>query len=194
MDSTNIRNLEQIQEDDAPRRGPRLGTMLLASLAGGALVIAFVMTTKQKGPPQRSGDDPLAALVAESKNSAAAGEKLEGRDVTFPALLSDEGKPTTALAAVKDERGRLLKQDEVLARASSLGMPPPAGDRLPVMPLPAGTLLSATSVTLKPKDDLTKLAADRSQVSEAAELAPAGAEVSGSPLSFPSAAYGIACG
>lgn len=177
MDSTNIRNLEQIQEEDAPRGAGRFGMMLLASLAGGALVVVFVMTSKHAGPPQRSKEDPLAALVAEAKNGSATGDKLDGRDVTFPALLSDEGKPTTALAAVKDERGHLVKQEDSVPLNSSLPLAPPAaGDRLPVVPLPAGTLLSATPVTRQPKDGLTQLAADASRVSDSATLAPEGAE------------------
>ncbi len=172
MDSTNIRNLEQIQEDDAPRRGFRLGTLLLASLAGGALMLAFVITSKREGPPARSQQDPLATLVAQAKKGGVSGDKLDGKEVTFPALLSDLGKPTTALAAVKDERGHLVKQDTAVTPAA----PPPAADRLPVVPLPAGTLLSATPVTREPKDDLTRMAAERAQVSEATELAPGGSD------------------
>ncbi|HMJ16362.1 MAG TPA: SPOR domain-containing protein [Polyangiaceae bacterium] len=173
MDSTNIRNLEQIQEDDAPRRGSRLGTLVLASLAGGALMLAFVVTTKRQGPPARSEQDPLSALVAQAKTSGVAGDKLEGRDVTFPALLSDLGKPTTALAAVKDERGHLVKQESA---GASEALPPAASDRLPVVPLPAGTLLSATPVTREPKDNLTRMAAERAQVSESTELAASGSD------------------
>jgi len=175
MAVSNIRNLEQIQEDDAPKRSSRLGTMLLASLAGGALVVAFVFTLKREGPPARSTQDPLAALILQAKNAPSSGEKLEGRDVTFPGILSDESKPTTALAAVKDERGKLVKQDEPLSLPHGVeASPPPASDRLPIVPLPAGTLLSATPVTQRPRDDLTKLAANASHVSDTAELAPAG--------------------
>ena len=77
--------------------------------------------------------------------------------MTFPELLSDVEKPTTALAAVKDERGGLVKGAGAVP-APTGALPPPAMDRLPVVPLPAGTLLSATAVTTEPKDDLSKLA------------------------------------
>jgi DedD protein len=175
MHSGNLRNLEEIQEDEAPRAGARLGTLLLASLASGALVIAFVMTTKREGPPQSSRNDPLAELVAEAKNASPSGERLEGREVTFPSLLSDDGKPTTALAAVKDERGHLVKQEQSsLAGSPPAIAPPAAADRLPIVPLPAGTLLASTPVTKQPKDKLTQLAADASRVSDSSELAPAG--------------------
>ena len=44
MESVNVRNLEQIQEEDRGSRGSRLGALLLASLGGAALVtVALVM-------------------------------------------------------------------------------------------------------------------------------------------------------
>ena len=168
MDSTNIRNLEQIQEDEAPRRGFRR-YLLWRRWQRRLCCLRHHQQTRR--PPSRSEQDPLATLVAQTKSGGVSGDKLEGKDVTFPALLSDLGKPTTALAAVKDERGHLVKQD----RAAPAD-PPPAGDSLPVVPLPAGTLLSATPVTREPKDNLTRLAAERAQVSETTELAEAGSD------------------
>ena len=178
MDSVNVRNLEQIQEDDARPKGSRVATLVLASLAGAALVTAGILTAKREGPPARSSEDPLAALVNQAKASQAASpEKLDGRNVTFPSILSDREDPTTALAAVKDERGRLVKRDEQFSLAPGAPTaPPPAGDKLPVVPLPAGTLLSATPVTKQPRDSLTQLAADTSKVDQNAELAPSGTD------------------
>ncbi|MCA9596238.1 MAG: SPOR domain-containing protein [Myxococcales bacterium] len=175
MDSVNVRNLEQIQEEDPKRRSSRLGTLLLASLGGAALVVVGVMSSKRSGPPATSKDDPLAALVAASKNDDLPPEKLDGRDVTFPGILSDKDTPTTALAAVKDERGRLVKQDELSLPPGAPSTPPPATDRLPVVPLPAGTLLSSTPVTTEPKDSLTEMAAEASKV-EPTDIAPAGSD------------------
>ena len=44
MESVNVRNLEQIQEEDRSARSSRLGALLLASLGGAALVtVALVM-------------------------------------------------------------------------------------------------------------------------------------------------------
>jgi len=177
MESVNVRNLEQIQEQEGGFRPTRLGTLLLASLAGAALVTAFVVMAKKDPPPARSTRDPLAELVKNARAGAAAPEKLDGKDVTFPGLLSDEADPTTALAAVKDERGRLVKREAELGAAPGGPLaPPPATDRLPVVPLPVGTLLNATSVTTAPKDDLTQMASSASQVSADTELAPAGME------------------
>lgn len=176
MQPVNVRNLEQIQEQDGVPKPSRLGALLLAALASAAVVTSSVMMSRQKGPPAASSADPLAELVANAKTQAPA-ERLEGKDVTFPAVLSDREKPTTALAAVKDERGRLVAQDEQQSPASAAAAaPPPAADRLPVVPLPIGTLLTATPVTTEPKDRLTTLAKDAAQGSESAALAPAGSD------------------
>ena len=52
MASVNVRNLEQIQEQDAGRPS-RIGTLLLVSLAGAAIVTAGVMMSKKGGAPAR---------------------------------------------------------------------------------------------------------------------------------------------
>ncbi len=114
-------------------------------------------------------------MVKSAKNSSAPAEQLDGHDVTFPGILSDSRTPTTALAAVKDERGRLVEQPGVDPGAAPSG-PPPATDRLPVVPLPVGTLLSATPVTTDPKDSLTVMAHSASALADGAERAPAGME------------------
>lgn len=176
MESVNVRNLEQIQEQESGPRPTRLGTLLLASLAGAALVTAFVVMAKKNAPPAQSTHDPLAELVKNARAGAFAPEKLDGKDVTFPGLLSDDEKPTTALAAVKDERGRLVKQEEAALPPGAPTAPPPATDRLPVVPLPVGALLNSTPVTSSPKDDLTLMASSASQVPSDAELAPPGME------------------
>lgn len=176
MAPVNVRNLEQIQEQDQ-RSGSRLGALLLTALASAAIVTASVVMTKRKGPPTVSSADPLADLVASAQRQPPA-ERLDGRDVTFPAVLSDRDKTTTALAAVKDERGRLIARDNDTAPSEA---PPPPTDKLPVVPLPVGSLLTATPVTTEPKDRLTALAAGAARAAEppAAEgnaQTPAGAD------------------
>lgn len=172
--SVNVKNLEQIQESDPNRPPSRLAALLLASLAGTALVLAAVMMTGPGDAVERSKEDPLADLVQKAKNSGTPSHQLDAKDVTFPALLSDGDTPTTALAAVKDERGNLVKNVETLEPASP---PPPPTDRLPVVPLPAGTLLSASPVTTEPKDDLSKLAVTAAEErANAAAPAPPGAD------------------
>jgi cell division septation protein DedD len=169
MQPVNVRNLEQIQEQDSARRGSRIGALILAALASAAIVTSSVVMAKRKGPPAVSSADPLGELVSNAKSQTPA-ERLDGRDVTFPSVLSDKDKPTTALAAVKDERGRLIAREDMTATPA---LPPPPTDRLPVVPLPLGTLLTATPVTTEPKDRLTTLAADAARAAGAARAADA---------------------
>lgn len=160
----NLRNLERIQEGD-PSRSSRLATLLLAGAGVAALGVVGVTMARSDGAAAREQQDPLAALVAETKviEGAKAAKKpaeLDGTDVTFPAVLSDREQPTTALAAVKDAQGQLVALPEMPAA------PPPPTDRLPVVPLPVGTLLNATPVTTAPRDDLTIMAAQASNVDD----------------------------
>lgn len=175
--SVNVKNLEQIQETEPNKPPTRLTALLLASLAGTALVLVGLMMTGREAPVQQTNADPLAQLVLKAKNDGVPAHRLDAEEVTFPQLLSDLEKPTTALAAVKDERGGLVKHAGETATLGDAAAPPPAMDRLPVVPLPAGTLLNATPVTTQPKDDLSKLAvtAATARVSAATE-APAGAD------------------
>jgi cell division septation protein DedD len=173
VESVNVRNLDDIQEEERASRGTRLASLLLASLAGAAIVTAGVVVSRKGGAPAKDPRDPLAELVNQAKASGPSSDKLESKDVSFPGILSDQAKPTTALAAVKDERGRLVPRSEA---GSASTTPPPATDRLPVVPLPVGDLLSATPVTTAPKDGLTALAADASKIPGSTELAPPGME------------------
>jgi hypothetical protein len=171
MQPVNVRNLDDIQEEDRGMRSSRLAALFLASLAGASIVTAAVVMSRRSGPPAKPEKDPLAELVAQTKQAPPSAEKLTTHEVSFPGLLSDDATPTTALAAVRDERGRL-----VAAVAAPPGSPPAAADRLPVVPLPVGDLLGATAVTTRPKDDLTTLAAGVSRVPDGAALAQPGME------------------
>jgi cell division septation protein DedD len=143
----------------------------LASLAGAAIVTAAVVMSRHGGAGQRTTQDPLADLVQAQKNAAPSADKLDTREVSFPGILSDGDKPTTALAAVRDEHGRLLA---AATDSATEAAPPSATERLPVVPLPVGEMLGATPVTTAPKDGLTALAADKAKLPEGAELSPPG--------------------
>ena len=153
MDKVNVRNLDEIQEDDRERRSPKLGILLLTSMGVGALAVVGFISREGDGAPAESEDQALAELVESHRDRAAerAPDTLGADEATFAALLSDEPNPTTAAVAVKDERGRIVKQGELdpLSDQASV-LPPPAEDRLPVVPLPAGTMLNATAVTTEP--------------------------------------------
>lgn len=177
MESASLRNLEQIQETDARRSAARIAALLLGSVGLGALVVVGIMSFQSGRAPSHAKNDALAALVRGQRAPAGTpAEQLNGRDVTFPGILSDEGRPTTALAAVKDDRGRLAAQSSEPPGDERALVELSAADRLPVVPLPAGSLLSASQVTQNPQDPLTAMAAQASRVDGTAAPAPPGGE------------------
>jgi cell division septation protein DedD len=81
--------------------------------------------------------------------------------VTFPQILSDTEKPSTALAALRSPQGA--------PAPSATALPPPATDRLPVTPLPAQSILEATPVITRPRDTLTRAANVAGQIDTPAQ-------------------------
>ncbi len=171
MDTVHVRNLEQIREQDANRVGSRLGTLLLA-LLGGAGIAAAVMLSSSHGPPQQSaGSDALSKLATRQQNLGGPTGRIESSNVSFPDVLSDSASPTTALAAVKDEQGRLVVTEPA---ASSQPEPPSLKEKIPGGPLPAADLLTSNSPASQAKDPLSKMASAAVQQSDDAELATEG--------------------
>lgn len=169
-----IRNLDQIQEQDSPR-GAGLWPWLLAAASAGALVMTAVMSMPRKSEVALSSRDPLSELISQAKVAKPEpSDQLRTDDASFPKLLSDRERPSVAYVTVKSGNGRLIPASE--SEPDEVPEPPPAGDSLPVVPLPAGKLLESTRVTTEPSDDLTGLAADRAQVAAETEPAPAGSE------------------
>ena len=87
MNPVNLRNLDQIQEEDQVGRSP-LGTLFLASLGGAALVVVAVMTRETPAPTEPR-PDPLAELVEKVKDKSMPPEQVDQSKVTFPEVLSD---------------------------------------------------------------------------------------------------------
>lgn len=107
MEQGSVRNLEQIQENDGDRT-PRGVTILLVALGGACIVFAGLAIGGRHSAPTVAKVDPLGDLVTQQARAAQGGSAaapkatdLSTHDVTFPGILSDEGSPTTALAAVK---------------------------------------------------------------------------------------------
>lgn len=146
LDSGTVRNLDDIQEAEPGRRSSRLGALLLASLGGACIVfaaVALVRTTPKEAPAEV---DPLGDLVARMHpegEPAKVAERGVGQNVTFPRILSDADTPTTALEAVRDNKPAPPPMDGLLLPPGSPTAPPPAADRLPVVPLPAQAILEA---------------------------------------------------
>ena len=172
MDEGGVRNLDQIQEDDRESKTPRAVTLTLLVVGGACAIFAGYILPGRKSAPTKAVD-PLGDLVAQRSHAGAAAPlptDLSPHDVTFPGMLSDADKTTTALAAV---RPNSFGSAAALTTAS----PPPASDRLPVVPLPAQNVLEASPIVTRPRDPLTKAASDSAQmVTPAAASTGAGHE------------------
>lgn len=184
MDPVNVRNLEQIQEDDGRVPRSRLGTWVLAASGCAALALVALLSSRGGAAGTEGKADALGALVASAQREPRLpADRLDPRDASFAGLLSDQPDATTALAAVTDDRGNLVKPVSVAGAASTFALPPgspsappEAGDRLPVFPLPVGTLVTASAVTTQPKDALTALATRSGEQPAGSPEAPAGME------------------
>jgi cell division septation protein DedD len=133
--------LEQIQEQEPHRGASRLGAMIMASFGGACIVFCSLALVRSPEAESPKATDPLGDLVAAAPPSKKrAKSTLEADEVTFPEVLSDQRQKTTAMAAVKQERGGA--DNEQLPRGPGRDAPPPATDRLPVVPLPAQDMLA----------------------------------------------------
>ena len=169
-----LRNLDQLQEEDA-RVMPRIATLALVVLGGASVVFAALALGGRVSQPQAPKSDPLGELLARRPAAAGSDTKptdLRPKDVTFPQMLSDEARPTTALAAV-----RASGTVSAGSAAAPPAQPPPPTDRLPVVPLPAQAVLEATPIVTRPRDALMKAATEAAQITTppaAADAAPEG--------------------
>ena len=104
--------------------------------------------------------------MAQTKGQLSADPDLASRDVTFPSMLSDDPRTTTALAAVRAPTAGAAAS---AASAAAQGLPapgataegsapPPATDKLPVIPLPAKNIVASSAVVNHPRDVLTQMA------------------------------------
>jgi DedD protein len=167
-----LRNLEQIQEAESRPRGPRAGTLLLASLGAACLIFAIVSQSRHKAPTAGRAPDPLGDLVAQAKGARPSDSSdLGGKDVTFRSMLSDVGRTTTALAAMRPvalSPGPAGAGNPGVAAAASsgegTGSPPPPTDRLAVVPLPAKNIVASSPVVSRPRDTLIQMAREASSV------------------------------
>jgi cell division septation protein DedD len=173
MQPTSVRQLDEIIEvDPSAGRSSRLGALVLASLGGACIVFAGVLLLRSPAKPKPLDTDPLGELVLRAHPAGAkapAPEAVVGREVTFPALLSDSKTPTTALEAVRRSKGDAPAVEGSTAPTE----PPPALDQLPVFPLPARHVLEASTAEAVPQDTLTSMARVVAR-DDGAETAPVG--------------------
>lgn len=169
-----VRNLDDIQEDDPAGYQPsRAGALVLASLGGACVVFAAVLLLRSPARAKVTSTDPLGELVAAARPlSSAQPSDGVGQDVTFPALLSDAKRPTTALEATREGKPSPSALPFDLPPGAPT-TPPPATDRLPVVPLPAQNVLEASAAD-PPSGDTLATMANQAARDPAAESAPAG--------------------
>ena len=184
-----IRNLERIEENDDERRIPHGVTVALVVLGAACVVFAVLAFTGRTSARTEKRSDPLGDLLVERARAGAvpgatgapAATELLPKEVTFPQMLSDGEHPSTALAAMRSgpsASGSLQSPlvPSPLAQATPMAtQPPPATDRLPVVPLPAQAVLEASPVVTRPKDTLTKAANDLGGIDAPPAAAPASA-------------------
>jgi len=173
FDSASVRNLEQIRETDASARSPRLTAMVMASFGGACIVFTALALMRGHAKPVVAATDPLDALVARGAavERGPAKVTLSPEEVTFPAVLSDQAHPTTAMEAVRrGSAGQTAPPSEQPVAAT----PPPAEDRLPVAPLPAQDVLNQNPAAVAPTDTLRVLARAVARRSEGTTLAEPG--------------------
>ncbi len=170
MDPGSVRNLERIQEKDDQTRMPRGVSVVLLVLGGACVVLSAMALGGKKSSDSAAHVDPLGDLVAQKGKPASVANgasDIGAQDVTFPSMLSDQGKPTTALAAI----GRALP-----SATTTPSLPPPPTDVLPVVPLPAQNMLQASPVVTRPRDELTKAASAVEASAETKTAAASGHE------------------
>ena len=206
VDSGTVRNLDQIQEADPTAPPSRLGALVLASLGGACIVLAAALLLRAPVKAKPTQADPLGDLVARTHPAGAKIEKpgdLSGQDITFPGMLSD-AKSTTALEAVRDPRAAspigppgpatLAGADlPFVLPPGSPTAPPPAADRLPVVPLPAQNVIPG-GAPIAASDTLTTMAkrVSREDATEVAAGSTGGHQLQVSSFKTQSEAEGFA--
>ena len=157
-EGSKVRNLDELQEADGVPATSRLGALALASLGGACIVFASYALLRHPSKSSADAKDPLGDLVSRSRNGATPSDSV-GLDVTFPRMLSDGDKPTTALEAVRGSRAAPQDSSFILPPGSPTA-PPLAEDRLPVVPLPAQDILAdaGRETISRPNDILTTMA------------------------------------
>jgi cell division septation protein DedD len=163
-DPSNIRNLERLEEDDDDRQTPKGVTVGLLVLGGGCAVFAGLALAGRASQSPSAKVDPLGDLLQRRPHAASVASArptdISTKDVTFPGMLSDDSNPATALVAVQT----MATSSAAAKVAAPPAQPPPPTDRLPVVPLPAQSVLEATPVVTRPRDSLTKAATDAAQI------------------------------
>ena len=159
FDSVAVRNLNDIQEQEAAARPSRVSALVMASFGGACIVFAALALMRTP-----ASEEPTDALDKD--------------DVTFPGVLTDKDDPTTAMEVVRaaPKLPAAASDLEQLPRAQQMYEgPPPAADSLPVVPLPAQEMLgSVPQAKIAQADTLRNMAQHVTRETSGGEEAEAG--------------------
>jgi len=182
---------EPVSDNDGESRIPRGVTLLFIAFGGACIVFAGFALGGRRSSVATQAINPRGDLLSRDAREARELRKdqsttpkatdLSARDVTFPGILSDDGSPTTALAAVKGGSQSTSKATPLSSAASANSAAAVANNPVslapPLVPLPAQHVLDASPVVTRPRDSLTRAANDAAQITSPAEpAAPRGRE------------------
>ena len=168
-----------------------LGVTLAFIAVGGACVVFAISALSGRTSSAPAYVDPLSDLVAQRAPAGAAFRPTDiaSHEVTFPGILSDKDRPTTALAAVRGNSKLAALADAggapPVAPVASIASPPSGGPAAPSASasssadalLPAQAVLEPSPVVTRPRDALTRAASESGQIGQAAApSAPVGHE------------------
>ncbi|WP_394850301.1 SPOR domain-containing protein [Pendulispora brunnea] len=186
---------EQAEVEKTP-----LGVTLAFIAIGGACVVFAISALSGRRSSAPAYVDPLSDLVAQRAPAGAAFRPtdLASHEVTFPGILSDKDRPTTALAAVRGNSAKLAAMNALAdAGAAPPVAPAPVASAASAasaaasaapsassssgassgVPLPAQAVLEPSPVVTRPRDALTRAASESGQIGQAAApSAPVGHE------------------
>ena len=181
-DGVAVRHLDDIREEEPGSQSSRLSALVLASFGGATIVFCALALMRTSSEPTPKAEDPLGALVKQSTVAppiAAKRQQLTAEDVTFPAVLSDQDGTTTAMELVRAGKTTPLMPStpqhldgDVLPLPYDT--PPEAGDRLPVVPLPAQDMVPRARSVVGHGDTLRTMAQNASREDAGGKQAEAG--------------------
>jgi cell division septation protein DedD len=146
--------LEELQAADAEEtHGSRTTAIVVIASVAALVVGVWLGRSPRAAAIEESRPDALAQLAAKTRTEGGSKKPQPERTgaVAFPGKLSDAARPTTALAAVQAGQPKAVP-----VPVDDTTSPPPATDRLTVVPLPARDLLAPSPAVARPSDALER--------------------------------------
>lgn len=153
MDDALLENLQALDAEDEAHASRSTLVVVVATSVALALGI-WLGRSPESSSLAEARPDALAQLAAKTHVEPTTKKMAPERTgaVAFPRKLSDATRPTTALAAVEDAE----KKSAAVAVDGNTPEPPPATDRLSVVPLPARDMIDPSPAITRPSDALER--------------------------------------